>query len=266
MADISNNPESHHQHHPEMAWLRRLIPRLISSLLQITRSVLLRCMLVKLVIDSQRRISLVPPSSTTTTTTYLPHNPHITKHDTTARQQRYRSFLPVWRIGSRIEQNTPKRPQNHRPNIHRIQRHTAHRIIAATLQDNVRPAEDQRVNHVRRASEVEREECARERQVLDKQHRADDDLEETSQERHGNALAGGVHMPGCEHVGGDSDGLDADRVGVDLGLGEGGFVVLEPEQEGVLEGEAFDRCADGGPEEEDPAAAVVSKYCDVVSV
>ena len=73
-------------------------------------------------------------------------------------------------------------------------------------------------------------------------------------------------MPGSEHVGDDADGLDADRVGVDLRLGESGFVVFEPQQEGVLEGEAFDRCADGGPEEEDPAAAVVSKYCDVVSV
>jgi len=65
-------------------------------------------------------------------------------------------------------------------------------------------------------------------------------------------------VPGSEHVGHDTHGLDADRVGVDLGLGEGGFVVLEPKQEGVLEGEAFDCCAYWRPEEKDPTVAGIS--------
>lgn len=41
----------------------------------------------------------------------------------------------------------------------------------------------------------------------------------------------------------DGDGLDAEGVGVDCGLGEAALVVLEPEEEHSLEGEGFEHSA-----------------------
>lgn len=60
-------------------------------------------------------------------------------------------------------------------------------------------------------------------------------------------------MPGAEEGGYDTSGLNTKWVGVDLCLGEGGLVVLEPEEEVVLEGEGFDGSTDGRPEEKNPA-------------
>ena len=60
-------------------------------------------------------------------------------------------------------------------------------------------------------------------------------------------------MPGSEHIGCDTDGLNTKRVLVDLALRVGSLVEFEPEEEVVLEGECFNGCADGGPEKENPA-------------
>lgn len=126
------------------------------------------------------------------------------------------------------------------------------------MQNDVRPTKDQRVDHVGRSSHVESKERARKRQVPNKKHCAYDDLQQASKDCHWDALACRIHVPSCEHVGYDADGLDSDWVGVDLSLREGVFVVFEPEEEGVLEGEGFDCCANWGPEEEDPAVCVRS--------
>ena len=47
--------------------------------------------------------------------------------------------------------------------------------------------------------------------------------------------------------------MHTEGVSVDLDLGEFVVIVLEPEEEAVLEGEAFGAGTDGGPEEQNPA-------------
>jgi hypothetical protein len=53
--------------------------------------------------------------------------------------------------------------------------------------------------------------------------------------------------------------LHAERIGVDLDLGEFVVVVLEPEKEAVLERETFGGGADRGPEEENPADTTLAR-------
>lgn len=50
----------------------------------------------------------------------------------------------------------------------------------------------------------------------------------------------------CHDLRYDGYGLDAEWVGVDCGLGEAAFVVLEPEEEHSLEGEGFEHGGDDG--------------------
>jgi hypothetical protein len=161
--------------------------------------------------------------------TYLPNNPNVNKHDTAASQQCDGSFLPVWCVCCGVEEDAPESPQHHRPDVHRVQCYAAHGIVTATLQDDVRPAKDQWVDHVSCTSQVESEESSCERQTLHKKHRADNNLQKASQDGHGDALSSCVHVPGGEHVCQDTDSLDADGVSVDLSLCEGGLVILEPE-------------------------------------
>lgn len=65
-------------------------------------------------------------------------------------------------------------------------------------------------------------------------------------------------MPGSKHVSYDTNGLDTERISVDLCLRESVFVMFQPEEEAVLKWKALDSCTHWRPEEEDPAAPPVS--------
>lgn len=66
-------------------------------------------------------------------------------------------------------------------------------------------------------------------------------------------------MPSCEHVCYNADGLDTERISVDLGLSKMVGMVLEPEKEVVLEGESFNGGANRGPEEQNPTSPKFSR-------
>lgn len=83
-------------------------------------------------------------------------------------------------------------------------------------------------------------------------------MEEDGYNGRRNPLASGVHMPSCEHIRYNADGLDTERIGIDLGLSEMVGMILEPEKKVVLEGEGFNGGADWGPEEKNPTSLNVS--------
>lgn len=58
--------------------------------------------------------------------------------------------------------------------------------------------------------------------------------------------------------------MNTEGISVDLDLGEFVVIVLEPQEEAVLEGEAFGTGADGGPEEQNPADMKLEKITDAI--
>jgi hypothetical protein len=62
-----------------------------------------------------------------------------------AKQQTIRAMDPFFQYGasSRVEYNAPERVHDHGANVHGAQGDAAHCVVAATLQDNVCPAEYQ---------------------------------------------------------------------------------------------------------------------------
>ena len=71
-------------------------------------------------------------------------------------------------------------------------------------------------------------------------------------------------MPCCKHIGQDTDGLHTEGISVDLDLGEFVVIVLEPQEEAVLEGEAFSTGTDGRPEEQNPTGTTLEKITDAI--
>lgn len=196
--------------------------------------------------------------------TYIDNEPHVAEHNSTATQKGDSSLLPVRRISSTVKDDTPEGPHRHRSNVHAVQRNTSQSIIAGSLENNICPAKDQWVDHVRRTSKVKGKHGSAHREVLDKQHGSHNDLKNDTDDGHGNALTGGIHMPCCEHICQDTDGLHTEGISVDLDLGEFVVIVLEPQEEAVLEGEAFGTGADGGPEEQNPADMKLEKITDAI--
>lgn len=190
--------------------------------------------------------------------TYVNNEPHVAKHNTAATEKSNRALLPVRSICSTIENNTPESPHRHGTNIHAVECDTSQGVITCSLQNNVCPAENERVHHVGRTSKVKGKHGCTHRQVLDQKHGSYDDLEDDTGDGHWDSLPGSVHVPCGNHVCQDTNSLDTERVRVDLGLRELVVVVLEPEEEAVLKRESFGAGADGRPEEKNPAGTYIS--------
>lgn len=174
--------------------------------------------------------------------------PHISEHDATADNQDNASFLPVRRIFVGVEENAPKGPQDHRPDVHGEQGHAPHRIVAAALKNDVGPPENERIYHVSRAGQVESEECAGVVEGRNKKHRTDHDLEENGENRHRDPLPGQVHVPRSKHIRCNPGGLNPEWVRVDLRLGEVFAIMLQVQQEVRLEWKSLNGGADRRPQ------------------
>lgn len=183
---------------------------------------------------------------------YLPNDKDVAQHNEAANNHNNATLLPVWGLISRVEHDTPERIQGQGEDVHAIDCHTADRVVASALKNNACPAKDQRVDHVRRAGQVEGEEGSSKGKGRDQEHNGADKLQEDSQHGHGDAGAGSVHMPSGQHVGRDTDGLHTEWVGVDLALSEVRRLVLQPDEEVVLNGIGLKGSADGRPENQDP--------------
>lgn len=131
-----------------------------------------------------------------------------------------RALLPVRDLVGGIQDDAPPDVEDLAGGVHGGQDDGAQGVVAAALQDDVGPAEEQRVDYVRGAGAVEGEHGGRERHLGDDEDHGRGQLQRARQDAHRHPAPRGVNVHGRHEVGHDADGLDAQRVRVDLCLGE----------------------------------------------
>ena len=144
------------------------------------------------------------------------------------------ALLPVRGFVGVVESNSPKGVQHVGRGVHRIERNASESIVATSLANDVRPAEEQRVNDVGSAGKIESYEASGKIHVRDHQKHDADNLKGTSENAHWSSSSSCVDVEGGQQVGYDCDSLHSEGVRVDLRLREVLVVVLEEEQETIL--------------------------------
>lgn len=152
--------------------------------------------------------------------TYPVNNPQERQQQRDDYQHPYRALLPVRDLVGRIQDDTPPDVEDLAGGVHGGQDDGAQGIVAAALQDDVGPAEQQRVDDIRGAGAVEGEHGGRERDLGNDEDHGRGQLQRACQDAHRHSAPRGVNVHGRHEVGHDTDGLDAEGVRVDLCLGE----------------------------------------------